>query len=99
MASDEKPARPARAKVRWSDRPKLAPDAAGRQGLVTRLALEAFGSRDKAIAYLNTAAAISADDRLISPWNPRRAWAGWSAPLRTLGLHADPRGIRYRFHL
>lgn len=55
MASDEKPARPARAKVRWSDRPKLAPDAAGRQGLVTRLALEAFGSRDKAIAYLNTA--------------------------------------------
>ncbi|WP_103096241.1 antitoxin Xre/MbcA/ParS toxin-binding domain-containing protein [Novosphingobium guangzhouense] len=55
MESDEKPARPTRAKMRWSDRPKLAPDAASRQGLATRLALEAFESRDEAIAYLNTA--------------------------------------------
>ncbi len=55
MESDEKPARPTRPKVRWSDRPKLAPDAASRQGLATRLALEAFESREEAIAYLNTA--------------------------------------------
>jgi hypothetical protein len=55
MESEDKVARPARAKMRWSDRPKLAPDAASRQGQVTKLALEALGGRDEAIAYLNTA--------------------------------------------
>jgi len=55
MESEDKPAPPARAKMRWSDRPKLALDAASRQGQVTKLALETFGGRDEAIAYLNTA--------------------------------------------
>lgn len=55
MDSESKPDRPIRAKVRWSDQPKLAPDAAIRQGLVTKLALEALGNRDQAIAYLNAA--------------------------------------------
>ena len=55
MESNETPARPTRAKMRWSDRPTLAPDAASRQGLATRLALEAFESQCEAIAYLNTA--------------------------------------------
>lgn len=32
---------------------KIPPEAAQRQGLVTRLALEAFGNKDAAIAYLN----------------------------------------------
>jgi uncharacterized protein (DUF2384 family) len=49
--SSAAPAR--RGRPRWSDRPKLAPDAAGRQGRVTKLALEAFGGKDEAIAYLN----------------------------------------------
>lgn len=42
-----------RGRPRWSDRPKLAPDAAGRQGRVTKLALEVLGGKDAAIAYLN----------------------------------------------
>lgn len=42
-----------RSNHRWSDRPKLAPDAASRQGQVTKLAFEAFGDKDPAIAYLN----------------------------------------------
>lgn len=40
---------------RRSDRAKLAPDAAVRQGRVTQLALEAFDTKEAAIAYLNTA--------------------------------------------
>lgn len=44
--------KPRRTHFRRSDRPKLTPDAAGRQGRVTKLALEALG-KDEAIAYLN----------------------------------------------
>jgi uncharacterized protein (DUF2384 family) len=33
---------------------RIPPDAAQRQGHVTRLALDAFGNKDAAIAYLNT---------------------------------------------
>jgi uncharacterized protein (DUF2384 family) len=55
MDSEDKSAHPFRSKARRSDRPKLAPDAASRQGRVTRLALEALGGRDEAIAFLNTA--------------------------------------------
>ncbi|WP_260924610.1 hypothetical protein [Novosphingobium sp. 9] len=55
MDSEEKPGRPFRSKVRWSDKPRLAPDAASRQGQVTKLALDTLGNRDVAIAYLNTA--------------------------------------------
>lgn len=46
--------KPKRTHFRRSDRPKLTPDAAGRQGRVTKLALEALG-KDQAIAYLNLA--------------------------------------------
>ncbi|WP_404479720.1 hypothetical protein [Novosphingobium sp. BL-52-GroH] len=46
--------KPRRNHFRRSDRPKLAPDAAGRQGRVTKLALETLG-KDEAIAYLNLA--------------------------------------------
>lgn len=38
---------------RRSNKAKLAPEAARRQGIVTRLALEALGSKEEAIAYLN----------------------------------------------
>lgn len=55
MDDQDKPARPFRPQMRWSGQPKLAPDAASRQGQVTKLALEALGGRDEAIAYLNTA--------------------------------------------
>ncbi len=55
MNSEDKTAASFRPKVRWSDRTKLTPDAARRQGRVTKLALETFGGRDEAIAYLNTA--------------------------------------------
>lgn len=55
MISDDRTDRPAHGKARWSDRPRLSPDAASRQGQVTKRALEAFGARDEAIAYLNTA--------------------------------------------
>jgi uncharacterized protein (DUF2384 family) len=46
--------KPKRTHFRRSDRPKLTPDAAGRQGRVTKLALETLG-KDEAIAYLNLA--------------------------------------------
>jgi uncharacterized protein (DUF2384 family) len=36
-----------------STRPRLSPDAATRQGTITRLALEKLGSKEDAIAYLN----------------------------------------------
>jgi uncharacterized protein (DUF2384 family) len=49
---DEPEVKPRRTHFRRSDRPKLTPDAAGRQGRVTKLALEALG-KDEAIAYLN----------------------------------------------
>lgn len=49
--TDDAP-KPKPKRMRWSDRPKLSPDAAGRQGRVTKLALETLG-RDAAIAYLN----------------------------------------------
>jgi len=39
--------------ARRSARPKIPPEAARRQGLVTRLALETFATKDEAIAYLN----------------------------------------------
>jgi len=45
-------AKPRRTHFRRSDRPKLTPDAASRQGAVTKLALETLG-KDDAIAYLN----------------------------------------------
>lgn len=52
---DETPeTKPRRNHFRRSDRPKLTPDAASRQGRVTKLALEMLG-KDKAIAYLNLA--------------------------------------------
>lgn len=54
MDNKDKPAQPTRPKARWSDSTKLAPDAARRQGQVTKLAFEALGGRDAAIAYLNT---------------------------------------------
>jgi uncharacterized protein (DUF2384 family) len=54
VENEEKPVQPARSKVRWSAITKLAPDAAMRQGRVTKLAFEALGGRDAAIAYLNT---------------------------------------------
>ncbi|MFS0851056.1 MbcA/ParS/Xre antitoxin family protein [Novosphingobium panipatense] len=54
MNTDEKP-RPSRPKARWINTPKLTPDAASRQGKVTKLAFEVLGGRDEAIAYLNTA--------------------------------------------
>lgn len=38
---------------RRSNSPKLAVDAASRQGQVTKLALEKLGGKDAAIAYLN----------------------------------------------
>ncbi|SFG03307.1 Protein of unknown function [Novosphingobium sp. CF614] len=38
---------------RRSNKPKLPPDAARRQGLVTKLALETLGNKEEAIAYLN----------------------------------------------
>lgn len=38
----------------WN-RPKLPQEAARRQGIVTRLALEALGSKEEAMAYLNVA--------------------------------------------
>lgn len=44
--------KPKRMQFRRSDRPKLNPDAVGRQGRVTKLAFEALG-KDGAIAYLN----------------------------------------------
>jgi uncharacterized protein (DUF2384 family) len=46
--------KPRRTHFRRSDRPKLAPDAAGRQVRVTKLAFETLG-KDGAIAYLNLA--------------------------------------------
>ena len=39
---------------RRSATPKLAPDAARRQGAVTRLAFTLLGDKDRAITYLNT---------------------------------------------
>lgn len=54
-ADDETPEiKPKRTHFRRSDRPKLSPDAAGRQGQVTKLALQALG-KEEAIAYLNLA--------------------------------------------
>lgn len=41
---------------RRANTPKLTPEAAARQGTVTRLALEVLG-KDEAIAYLNLASA------------------------------------------
>lgn len=55
MDSEDKPQPPARRKWRRADRDSLAADAAIRQGQVIKLALSALGSRDEAIAYLNTA--------------------------------------------
>lgn len=54
MDSENKVVPPSRAKVRWSDRPKLSAAAASRQGEAAKLAFEALGGRDAAIAYLNT---------------------------------------------
>jgi len=44
---------PRKTYFRRSNQPELAPDAAMRQGRVTKLALDAFGGKDAAIAYLN----------------------------------------------
>ncbi len=57
MTSEKKVTPSFGSKARWSDRPKLSPDAASRQGEVTKLAFEALGGRNEAIAYLNTACA------------------------------------------
>lgn len=52
-ASEDTPKpKPRNGGFRRSNQPKLAPDAAQRQGVVTKLALEALG-KDHAIAYLN----------------------------------------------
>jgi uncharacterized protein (DUF2384 family) len=53
MDGEERKPQILRAKVRWSDRPRLSPDAASRQGRVTRLAIETFGDPRTAIEYLN----------------------------------------------
>lgn len=44
---------PVQKRQRWNSQPKLGPEAANRQGLVTRFALETLGGKDAAIAYLN----------------------------------------------
>lgn len=55
-AADEKARQPAagRPHFRRSNTPKLAPEKARRQGIVTRLALETLGNKDEAMAYLNS---------------------------------------------
>jgi Protein of unknown function (DUF2384). len=45
--------KPRRNYFRRSNSPKLAVDAASRQGQVTKLAFERLGGKDAAIAYLN----------------------------------------------
>ncbi|KMS52591.1 hypothetical protein V474_23840 [Novosphingobium barchaimii LL02] len=49
---DSPQTKPRRTHFRRSDGPKLTPDAASRQGAVTKLAFEMLG-KDGAIAYLN----------------------------------------------
>jgi hypothetical protein len=53
-ANDIPRARPARSHWQQKARFKLPSDAAARQGSITRLAFERLGSRDAAIAYLNS---------------------------------------------
>ncbi|MDE8652995.1 hypothetical protein [Novosphingobium album (ex Liu et al. 2023)] len=53
-AIDEEPKQIRRMGFRKSNSPKLAVDAAKRQGTVTRLAFDLLGGKDQAIAYLNT---------------------------------------------
>ena len=54
-AAIENPVRgPWRTNNKRSTAPKLSADAARRQGTITRLALERLGTKDDAIAYLNS---------------------------------------------
>lgn len=53
MENEIKAPAPRPMRARWSDRPKLTPGAAMRQGNVTKLAFELLGGKDAAIAYLN----------------------------------------------
>jgi len=54
MSDEEHKPQANRKKIRWSDKPKLAPDAASRQGRVTRLAIDALGDLKAAVNFLNT---------------------------------------------